>query len=99
MEDIVPQLLEAIAKDFRSSYEASGKIRSLLQKVKENTATFTQAQEYALEVSRLIGLAYEKNVSSAVLPDGRMYYNIVQQFGIIHAGQHCIHNKLIPGAV
>ena len=79
MEDIAPQLLEAIAKDFRSSYEASGKIRSLLQKVKENTATFTQAQEYALEVSRLIGLAYEKNVSSAVLPDGRMYYNIASR--------------------
>ena len=79
MEDIAPQLLEAIAKDFRSSYEASGKIRSLLQKVKENTATFTHAQEYALEVSRLIGLAYEKNVSSAVLPDGRMYYNIASR--------------------
>lgn len=79
MEDIAPQLLEAIAKDFRSSYEASGKIRSLLQKVKENTATFTQAQEYALEVSRLIGLAYEQNVSSAVLPDGRMYYNIASR--------------------
>ena len=79
MEDIAPQLLEAIAKDFRSSYEASGKIKTLLQKVKENTATFAQAQEYALEVSRLIGLAYEQNVSSAVLPDGRMYYNIASR--------------------
>ena len=79
MEDIAPQLLEAIAKDFHSSYEASGKIKTLLQKVKENTATFAQAQEYALEVSRLIGLAYEQNVSSAVLPDGRMYYNIASR--------------------
>lgn len=79
MEDIAPQLLEAIAKDFHSSYEASGKIKTLLQKVKENTATFAQAQEYALEVSRLIGLAYERNVSSAVLPDGRMYYNIASR--------------------
>lgn len=79
MEDIAPQLLEAIAKDFRSSYEASGKIKILLQKVKENTATFSQAQEYALEVSRLIGAAYEKNISSAVLPDGRMYYNIASR--------------------
>ena len=79
MEDIAPQLLEAITNDFRSSYEASSKIQTLLKKVKENTATFAQAQEYALEVSRLIGKAYEKNVSSAVLPEGRMYYNIASR--------------------
>lgn len=79
MEDIAPHLLEAITRDFHSSYETSAKIKTLLQKVKEKTATFAQAQEYALEVSRLIGAAYEKNVSSAVLPDGRMYYNIASR--------------------
>lgn len=79
MEDIVPQLLEAIVKDFRSSYESSAKVQTLLKKVKDKTATYAQAQEYALEVSRLIGRAYEKNVSSEVLPDGRMYYNIASR--------------------
>lgn len=79
MEDIAPQLLEEIAKDFRSSYESSSKIQSLLQKVKEQTATYIQAQEYAMEVSRLIGEVYERNLSSAVLPDGRMYYNIASR--------------------
>lgn len=79
MEDIAPQLLEAIVKDFRSSYESSAKVQALLKKVKDKTAIYAQAQEYALEVSRLIGRAYEKNVSSEVLPDGRMYYNIASR--------------------
>ncbi|MBQ2445476.1 MAG: hypothetical protein II272_03450, partial [Oscillospiraceae bacterium] len=38
-----------------------------------------EAQEYSPEVSRLIGRAYEKHISSATLPDGRMYYNIASR--------------------
>ena len=76
VEDITPALLEAVTEEFRKSYNASSKIQSLLKKVKDKTATYAEAQEYAIEVSRLIGHAYEKHVSSAVLPDGRMYYNI-----------------------
>ena len=79
MEDVAPRLIEAVTEDFHSAYEKSGKIQNLLDKVKKGTATYAEAQEYSLEVSRLIGQAYEKNVSSAVLPDGRMYYNIAQR--------------------
>lgn len=79
MEDITPGLVERITEDFRRAYDESGKIQTLLEKVRKGTATYAEAQEYSLEVSRLIGKAYSKNISSAVLPDGRMYYNIASR--------------------
>lgn len=78
-EDIVPGLLESIKAAFREGYDSSPTVAALLEKVQQGTATYAQAQEYAIEVSRLIGLAWEKHISSAVLPDGRMYYNIASR--------------------
>lgn len=79
MEDVAPALITDVIDEFHRLYEKSDKIRVLLGKVKEGTATFAEAQQYSLEVSRLIGVAYEKHISSAVLPDGRMYYNIASR--------------------
>lgn len=79
MEDIAPQLIEAVKAEFQNAYENSGKIQRLLLAVKQGTATYEQAQQYAIEVSRLIGQAYEKYISSASLPDGTMYYNIASR--------------------
>lgn len=79
MEDIAPELVEAVTEEFHRLYDGNAKIKSLLEKVKAGTATYAEAQEYSLEVSRLIGVAYEKHISSAVLPDGRMYYNIASR--------------------
>ena len=79
MEDMAPALIADVTAEFRRLYDASEKIRVLLGKVREGTATFAEAQQYSLEVSRLIGAAYEKHISSAVLPDGRMYFNIASR--------------------
>lgn len=79
VEDIVPGLVEKITQQFQQEYSKSKKIQELLEKVKSGMATYADAQEYSLEVSKLIGTAYEKHVSSAVLPDGRMYYNIASR--------------------
>lgn len=79
MEDIAPQLIQAITNEFHRLYDGSSKIRNLLAKVKQRSATYAEAQEYSLEVSRLIGVAYKRHISSAVLPDGRMYYNIAER--------------------
>ena len=79
MEDIAPQLIQLVTEEFKRSYESNKQIQSLLEKVKHKTATYAEAQDYAIEVSRLIGSAYEKHISSAVLPDGRMYYNIASR--------------------
>lgn len=79
MEDITPALIADVEAEFRRLYDGSETIRVLLRKVEEGTATYEEAQQYSLEVSRMIGKAYEKHVSSAALPDGRMYYNIASR--------------------
>lgn len=79
MEDIAPALIGKIKTEFKKLYDSSGKIQKLLEKVKQGSATYAEAQEYALEVSRLIGRAYEKYISSDTLPDGKMYYNIASR--------------------
>lgn len=78
-EDLVPGLLEEIRKEFRRGYEGSSKARRLLKKVQDGTATYEEAQEYAREVQRITGAAWEKCVSSGTLPEGRMYYNIASR--------------------
>lgn len=79
MEDMAPALIADVEAEFRRLYEGSDIIRALLRKVSEGTATYEEAHRYSLEVSRLIGKAYETHVSSAALPDGRMYYNIASR--------------------
>ena len=79
MEDMTPQLIQSVTDEFHRLYNDSPKIKTLLAKVKAGTATYAEAQDYALEVSRLIGQAYEKHVSSASLPDGKLYYNIASR--------------------
>lgn len=79
MEDIAPDLIEKITAEFQNSYKKSQNVQVLLKKVRDGTATYADTQKYSLEVSKLIGVAYEKHVSSAVLPDGRMYYNIASR--------------------
>lgn len=79
MEDVAPQLIEDVTAEFHKLYDSSGTIQTLLEKVRNGTATYAEAQEYSLEVSRLIGNAFEAHISSAVLPDGKMYYNIASR--------------------
>lgn len=79
MEDIAPQLVENVTGEFRWLYAESGKIAVLLEKVKAKTATYAEAQAYALEVAGILRSAWEKYVSPDTLPDGRMYYNIAER--------------------
>lgn len=79
MEDVTPGLIEAVKAEFTADYEKSEKIQELLGAVKDGKATYRQAQQYAIEVSKLIGEAYAKHVTSAKLPDGKMYYNIASR--------------------
>lgn len=78
-DDIAPQLIESVTEEFHRLYANSSTVQNLLKKVKQGSATYAEAQEYSLEVSKLIGTAYQMHVSSAVLPDGKMYYNIASR--------------------
>lgn len=78
-EDIVPELLKKIQNDFRSMFDKSNMIPGLYAKVREGSATYKEANDFAIQVGDILATAYKNNLSSDVLPDGKMYYNIAQR--------------------
>lgn len=79
MEDIAPKLLKKIQYDFENKFDTSKIIRELYRKVEQGNATYKEANEFAIEVGELLSGSFKKNLSSSVLPDGRMYYNIADR--------------------
>lgn len=63
------ELLAAIQADFQTAYRESRKIQALLRRVQEGSATYADAQAYAVEVSRLIGTVWQRHFSA--LSDGQ----------------------------
>lgn len=78
-EDIAPALLEQIQATFAANMERSKRIQALRKAVDAGTATHMEVQEYALEVGNQLAAAFQAHLSSDVLPDGRMFYNIAQR--------------------
>lgn len=79
MEDVTPSLLKNIQDDFQSEFNKSQLISSLYTRVRDRTATYLEANDFAIEVGEILAGAYKNNLSSDVLPDGKMYYNIAQR--------------------
>src|SRR5699024_880602 len=42
-------------------------------------ATYQQANEFAIEVGEILASVFQENLSSDILPNGRMYYNIAKK--------------------
>ena len=79
MDDIVPGLLDAIQKDFQRDFKNSPVIQRVQKLLESGTATYADANDYAVEAGELLAKAFKANLSSAALPDGRMYYNIADR--------------------
>lgn len=79
MEDIAPALLEQILTDFRTGIQDSEKLKGLLQLVSGGKATYPQAEEFAYEVGSLLSQVLQKHITSAALPDGKMFFNIADR--------------------
>lgn len=79
MEDIAPGLLETIRESFRQSIQSSKKIQALYKAIQDGNATYIDAEEYAYQVGEALSQAFGKHLSSAALPDGRMYFNIADR--------------------
>lgn len=79
MADIVPELLATITKDFEKHIENNREIDKLLKLIQSGNATYKQADEYAVWIGKMLSLVIEKNITSDILPDGKMYYNIAER--------------------
>ena len=79
MEDIVPSLLKLMQDDFQVMFDESEVISRLYAKVRDGTATYVEANEFAIEAGDILAKVFSRNISSSVLPDGKMYYNIAER--------------------
>lgn len=78
MEDVSVKLLEEIQGEFKRLFDESGKISDLYKRVRDGTAATKDAQEFASEVGNILAKVFKDKLSSDVLPDGKMYYNIAK---------------------
>lgn len=79
MEDVSIELLEKIKKFFSSQIGQSETIKNLLEKLSQKDADYEDAHKYAIEIGELLAKAFEENVDTSVLPNGKMYYNIAKK--------------------
>lgn len=77
--DVAPALLKKIQTDLRRGVQRSEKIRRVDALIKQNKATYRDAYSVASEVGAILMQSFAKHLSSAVLPDGKMYYNIANR--------------------
>lgn len=90
--DIAPEILNDIMDSFEESWHDNKKLPGLMDKLKNGTATYAEANEYAAEVGRMMKEAYMANLSSDRLPDGKCYYNIADK--IIRDTEHMQYTRV-----
>lgn len=69
MDDIAPGLLEKIRKDFLESLGDAAPAEQ----------TYKAAGDYAEQVRQALSQAFQRNLGSDSLPDGKMYWNIAER--------------------
>lgn len=79
MTDMTPDLLQAINAQFDEQAAQSAVIKQAIKKLRGGDATFIDANRLAIEVGNLLAQALQQNISSAVLPDGKLYYNMANR--------------------
>ena len=79
MEDIAPKLFENVQEEFKRKFENDSTIKKLYDKISKGSATYEEAHEFAIKTGEILSGVFDQTLSSAVLPDGRMYYNIAER--------------------
>lgn len=79
VKDIVPNLLKEIDKGFKERTKESKILKEKLDALKNDKATYKDANEFAIEVGNILSDAFKDNLSAGILPDNKMYYNIAKR--------------------
>ena len=77
-EDIAPALLERIQEEFNKALDNED-VKKLLAMIADDRGTYGDLYQYADAMGEALAVAYKKCVSSDVLPEGRMFYNIARR--------------------
>lgn len=77
--DIAPELWEEIKRMFLQDVENDEKIETIIKKIADGFATHYDTQDYAMQVGEHASDSLLNALTSEILPDGKMYYNIAQR--------------------
>lgn len=78
-KDIVPELFDKIDKTFKLKAKESKIIKDKLKVLKNNKANYKDANEFAVEVGKILADTFQDEIKTGDLPDGKMYYNIAKR--------------------
>lgn len=79
MEDIVPEILGNIQKQFNERTLESDKLKKAVAALKAKKATYLDVNDFAIEVGEILADVFNLNITAEVLPDGQMYFNIADR--------------------
>lgn len=79
IDDITPELLDKIKKEFDQLLKEDKTINEVMEKIAEGIADYQDANTFALSLGDILSRSFSDNLSSEVLPDGKMYYNIAKR--------------------
>lgn len=79
MEDIAPELLNRILEELRENIKENESIKKFNELTDAGTVNYETVNYAAKDVGKILAHAYQNNLNSNVLPDGRMYYNIAKR--------------------
>ena len=54
-------------------------MRQVNKKLSNGTATYHEANSFAIKIGEILAEVFQENLSSEILPNGRMYYNIAKK--------------------
>lgn len=77
--DVAPELLDRLRKDFDNRMAENQKLAGLYEKVNAGNATYLEVNDFALEAGNILADVFQDNISESILPDGRMYFNIADR--------------------
>ena len=79
MDDIAPKLIENVNRDFEKNLAEDKTAAELNEKLAAGQAKYEDAYNYAESVGNARARAFGDQISSDVLPDGKMHYNIASR--------------------
>lgn len=78
-KDIVPGIFDKIDKTFKLKAKESKIIKDKLKVLKNKKADYKDANEFAVEVGKILSNTFQDKIKTGDLPDGKMYYNIAKR--------------------
>ena len=78
-DDILPELLKEVQANFEAEFGKSKVVEDAFKLLKAKKATYSTANDFAIEVGEILARALKSVVTADRLPDGKMYYNIAKR--------------------